>query len=305
MRNASDRYAYVVGYNETLLQHDGKVSRQDNGTMWSPMSSGVTAPVYVSWGSSGKDMYAAVEDSSTLLHYDGSAWSAKNIGSNFTVSGVYGTSTTDVFAAGAVRTILHYDGKAWSSMKSSTMQYLLSMWASLANGVFAVGEGGTILHYDGNQWSATDSGTHDRLSPVWGSSGSDVFVVGEKGTICITTAAPGRRRLATRTALRGAFAARGARRLSPSVMRARSCTMMAARRRRWPSARPRVCGAVSRSVLPGPECGTIQAGLAFEPGGLFGAMKLVTADSDQCQEVVRDQARAILDRRDFQQRRLQ
>ena len=146
------------------------------------MTSGTTNVLYGVWGSSATDVFA-VGDSGTILHYDGSAWSAMSSGTTNDLAGVWGSSATDVFAVGAGGTILHYDGSAWSAMSSGTTNDLAGVWGSSATDVFAVGDGGTILHYDGSAWSAMTSGTTNDLVGVWGSSATDVFAVGLDGTI--------------------------------------------------------------------------------------------------------------------------
>ena len=99
------------------------------------------------------------------------------------LNGVWGSSPSDVFAVGERGTILHYDGSAWSAMASGTSNRLNGVWGSSSSDVFAVGEPGTILHYDGSAWSAMTSGATRSLRGVWGSSSSDVFVAGGYGTI--------------------------------------------------------------------------------------------------------------------------
>jgi hypothetical protein len=54
-----------------------------------------------------------------------------------------------VFAVGWEGTIVHYDGAAWSAMSSGTTNDLSGVWGSSGSDVFAVGGGGTILHYSG------------------------------------------------------------------------------------------------------------------------------------------------------------
>ncbi len=99
------------------------------------------------------------------------------------LNGVWGNSRSDVFAVGQRGTILHYDGSAWSAMASGTTSRLNGVWGSSSSDVFAVGGAGTILHYNGSFWSAMTSGTTDNLWGVRGSSSSDVFAVGGYGTI--------------------------------------------------------------------------------------------------------------------------
>ncbi len=60
---------------------------------------------------------------------------------------------------------------------------LSGVWGSSGSNVFAVGDLGTILHSNGSSWSAMSSGAGNNLSGVWGSSGSNVFAVGDWGTI--------------------------------------------------------------------------------------------------------------------------
>ena len=96
---------------------------------------------------------------------------------------VWGSSSSDVFAVGVNGTILHYDGTSWSAMTSGTTVLLYGIWGSSASDVFAAGVSGTILHYNGTTWSAMTSGTGYSLYGIWGSSGSDVFAVGECGTV--------------------------------------------------------------------------------------------------------------------------
>jgi PKD repeat protein len=103
---------------------------------------------------------------------------------------VWGSSGSDVFAVGASSTILHYDGTGWSAMTGGTGS-LRDVWGSSGSDVFAVGGSGTILHYDGSGWSAMDSGMGWGLGGVWGSSGSDVFAVGSAGTILHYGGPPG------------------------------------------------------------------------------------------------------------------
>ena len=97
--------------------------------------------------------------------------------------GVWGNSTTDIYAVGETGTILHYDGINWSAMQSGTSAGLLGVWGSSATDVYAVGETGTMLHYDGVNWSAVESGTEVDLYGIWGSSSTNVYAVGGQGTI--------------------------------------------------------------------------------------------------------------------------
>jgi hypothetical protein len=134
------------------------------------------------WGSSGTDIFAAGVGG-RILHYDGSSWSPMGSTTVQELACLWGSSGKDVFAVGFSGTLLHYDGNAWSPMDSGTHDHLIGVWGSSSSDVFAVGLSGTVLHYDGQSWSPMDSGTRSHLIAVWGSSGSDVFAVGMSGTV--------------------------------------------------------------------------------------------------------------------------
>jgi len=81
-----------------------------------------------------------------------------------------------------------HSGSTWTAMDSGTTARLNGIWGSSSSDVFAVGMdldswNGVILHYDGSTWSAMTSGSSSLLHGIWGSSDSDVFAVGLLGTI--------------------------------------------------------------------------------------------------------------------------
>ncbi|MCP4346651.1 MAG: choice-of-anchor D domain-containing protein [Desulfobacterales bacterium] len=153
-----------------------------DGSSWESMNP--DTPNYLSgiWGSSGSDVFA-VGWYGTILHYDGSSWTDMGSGTSRFLYNVWGSSGSDVFAVGENGTILHYDSSSWTAMDSGTSRFLYDVWGTSGSDVFAVGENGTIIHYEGTSWTATDSGTLNQLTGVWGTSSSDVFAVGENGTI--------------------------------------------------------------------------------------------------------------------------
>lgn len=100
-----------------------------------------------------------------------------------TLRGVWGTSASDVWAAGQNGAIVHYNGTSWSSVSSPTSQGLVSVWAASASDVWAVGYSGAIVHYNGTSWSNVPSGTTQDLFGIWGSSGTDMWAVGTAGLL--------------------------------------------------------------------------------------------------------------------------
>ena len=74
------------------------------------MSSGTTSYLWGIWGNSESDVFAVggTIDQSTILHYDGTSWSAMSSGTTSFLKDVWGSSGSDVFAVGKNGTVLHY-----------------------------------------------------------------------------------------------------------------------------------------------------------------------------------------------------
>ncbi len=134
------------------------------------------------WGSSSSYVFA-VGKNGTILHYDGSSWSAQNSGTSEALNAVWGNLWSSVYAVGNSGLILHNDSAQWTSVSSGTDENLNGIWGSSGDDIFAVGDSGTILHYDGSGWSALTSGITADLNAVCGRSSSDVYAVGDRGVI--------------------------------------------------------------------------------------------------------------------------
>jgi hypothetical protein len=97
---------------------------------------------------------------------------------------IWGTSSSDVFAAGAGGKIRHYDGTTWSTpLDTATSVDLHALWGTSDDDVFAAGDAGTLLHYHAQLWSIVPppAGVTASFASVAG-AGSTIFVVGASGT---------------------------------------------------------------------------------------------------------------------------
>ncbi len=99
------------------------------------------------------------------------------------LNAVWGSSASNVYAVGVDGTILHYNGSSWSAMSSGTAEDLNDVWGSGPGNIFAVGNSGIIVRYNGQAWSNMSSGTTEDLNAIWGSSSSNVLAFGRNGTI--------------------------------------------------------------------------------------------------------------------------
>jgi hypothetical protein len=94
---------------------------------------------------------------SAVWRYNGSTWSSMTVPNGPTLSSVWGSSASDVFAVGAdpsvnlPASLIHYDGSTWQPMAfPSSVVALAGVSGTAPNDVFAVGStatGPVILHY--------------------------------------------------------------------------------------------------------------------------------------------------------------
>ena len=104
-------------------------------------------------------------------------------GPALTLSGVFGSAPTDMWAVGDAGTVLHFDGRAVSSVVVPTSANLLDVWGSGPNDVWLVGTGGTVLHFDGQAFTPIASGTTVDLKAVFTARPNDVWIGGDAGTL--------------------------------------------------------------------------------------------------------------------------
>ena len=113
-----------------------------------------------------------------------------------TLYAVWGTSPSDVYAVGNNGTILHFNGTDWSADTSNTTGQLLSIWGSSPTNIYVVGNEETGVNRatllrkktSGTTWEfeeavdATTQAPFDyNLTTVWGLSANNVYVSDEFG----------------------------------------------------------------------------------------------------------------------------
>ncbi len=134
---------------------DGRLLYYD-GSSWSPIIlPDSTFGTQAIWGTSASDMWVLGQSTGTTLHYDGSSWTTTSPG----FAGIWGFSSTDVYAVSGSGYMYQYDGTSWSLIGKAINQAHHDLWGSSSTNVFAVGANGTIVHYDGSTMSTMSSGT--------------------------------------------------------------------------------------------------------------------------------------------------
>jgi hypothetical protein len=166
---------FVVGWGGTILHFDGSV--------WTPMESGVTWSIVAVTGTGPDSVYAAGLDAS-ILHYDGSTWHREPVPAwaDRWVTSLWATGDDDLYAAVGSE-VFHFDGSTWSAVASSGGETLRGISGRNSCDVVAVGDRGVALRFDGSTWSPFGPGPLDTLFAVWVAPTGEVFAVGRDGVV--------------------------------------------------------------------------------------------------------------------------
>ncbi|MFO0623582.1 MAG: hypothetical protein U0745_19475 [Polyangia bacterium] len=134
------------------------------------------------WGSSASDLWA-VGDAGTALHYDGQNWSLVPATTTKNLNGVFAPGQGQAVVVGDGGTILRWNGSAFASESSGTTNNLNSVWGTASSNVYAVGDVGTIVRNSGNGWLPMLSSTTNNLYRIHGSGADNIWTVGQSGTV--------------------------------------------------------------------------------------------------------------------------
>jgi len=133
------------------------------------------------WAASANDAWA-VDFFGHTYRWNGASWIETQTAAGFySVSGVWGTSSSDVWVDGDFG-IEHFDGTSWSITPSPGYLPLQGMWGSGPNDVWALGGGFTLEHWNGTQWSKTvEEGRCCDFTHAWGATSNDVWATSDEG----------------------------------------------------------------------------------------------------------------------------
>ena len=68
------------------------------------------------------------------------------------IRGVWGKSSTDVWAATEDGKILHYDGNLWTKQAEVPIATRYAIWGLGPDNIYAVGDDAKLMRYDGAHW---------------------------------------------------------------------------------------------------------------------------------------------------------
>src|SRR5207253_512013 len=96
-----------------------------------------------------------------FLHYDGTTWTSvtpppAGVFSAGTWQALWGTSASDIWAAGINGAMAHYNGTTWTAV-SDGGNHVFSLWGTSSSDVYAVGglnngAAANMMHYNGTSW---------------------------------------------------------------------------------------------------------------------------------------------------------
>jgi hypothetical protein len=133
------------------------------------------------WGTSSSDIWAA-GSGGTIMHWNGLKWQVEVVGSE-AFNALWGSGQSDVWAVGDKGTVVHFDGTSWKvSVVPSLTGDLASIHGSGPSDVWIVGSAGTPAHWDGAQWKLSPA-LGAALEAVWAVSTSEAWASGASGTI--------------------------------------------------------------------------------------------------------------------------
>lgn len=146
-----------------------------DGTNWTAVDVGVQPALYAIWGSSASDVFVAGAEGA-VLHFDGHTWTPQPTGFSFsTIRALWGAAPDTVFAVGNLGAVLRYNGTSWSQDSALAGGYL-SLWGASAHDIWAVGD--VVMHFDGVSWSRQANDIFVPWNAVWGTSATNVYAVG-------------------------------------------------------------------------------------------------------------------------------
>ena len=170
-----------------------------DGSGWSEVAvpAGVGLLVWVHGFSA--DNVWAVGVNGAGAHWDGTAWSAVDLGVSEDLWGIYGLATDDMWIVGGDPDegdpiILHFDGTTATLVPRAAdenvrgAKTLFKVWG-INDALFITGQTGTLLQWDGTEWRFMSGGAEadqDFVS-LWGTSADHIVAVGGRGNGRIAT----------------------------------------------------------------------------------------------------------------------
>ncbi|MEM9493398.1 MAG: hypothetical protein AAGC55_29895, partial [Myxococcota bacterium] len=146
----------------------------------------------------GPDNITAVGFDGTVIHWDGSVWTAQETPTTEDLWGVWGSAPDNLWAVGGrgvaedQATLLHYDGTEWTlavlpEIERARVYAFFKVFGTSADNVYVVGQRGVVLHWNGIEWQELLVGASDDLVSIWGTGPDRLVAVGGRANGIVST----------------------------------------------------------------------------------------------------------------------
>jgi hypothetical protein len=191
--SAAKQWMFLLGPNvcgfQFYVEVSGDMPAEGSVLRWTPVHQGVTGNQLTAvWQDSADDVFA-VGLNGTVLHYNGTTWSALPLNQpTYQLRAVYGTSSSDVWMVGDGGVTVHWNGSTFTTVSTGVTPApnLKGVWEANSKNIYAVGGAITVLQSrNATSWTAvaTPHGVVDTLRAVWGADSAHVFAVGDAGRL--------------------------------------------------------------------------------------------------------------------------
>jgi hypothetical protein len=139
-------------------------------------------PFTAAWGLDPANVWLVGQ---SVVRFDGTTFTPQEGAGTDSWTSIWGSSDSDVWAAGKDGRLVHWDGARWTTVRTGTPGEENSLWGSGPSDVWAVSRYGRSLHWDGAAWTSVPVPQllGGGLSAVWGSGPGDVWATGRTGTL--------------------------------------------------------------------------------------------------------------------------
>jgi hypothetical protein len=167
---------------------NGGLVEQFNGTSWSVATHTGTGNLTSVWGTgSPATFYAVASDGTAYRSVNGGPWSTISFSpaNAAALNGVYGTSTSDLWATGNSGAAYINTGAGFTtpSPANGLATNFYDVWNTSASDVYLVGAGGTVQYFNGTVWFAMSTPVATALRSIYGTAAQNVYVAGDNGVV--------------------------------------------------------------------------------------------------------------------------
>ncbi|MBK8039613.1 MAG: choice-of-anchor D domain-containing protein [Verrucomicrobiaceae bacterium] len=167
---------WAVGLNGAMVKFDG--------TSWQAQTSNTSQHLFSVSGTSASNVWA-VGGVGTIRRYDGTSWLTQTSGTSHWLFGVWAAGT-QAWAVEDNGGSLFFGGSSWEEKLTGGVLQLTGITGTSATNLRAVGDGGRVIKSsdNGNTWTLEDTlGGGVVLHGIWAADAAHWWIVGDSGAI--------------------------------------------------------------------------------------------------------------------------